>query len=191
MISKTYLFNQLFSAEDCKYIIEAGKREGLTEGTVGYGAKEHVNEGIRKSKKAFLNIHSDAIKPIADRVRLAILDANENCFFLKLKSVPWLDIALQFTEYDASYEGKYEWHTDNSWVGRGDDRKVSFVMQLSEPESYKGGSLEIEDTYIDPQRFGPPGSAICFPSMFKHRVTKVEEGVRYSLVAWARGPRLS
>jgi len=191
MKSKTYLFPKLFSPEDCKYIIEAGKAAGLSEGTVGYGGKEHVNEEIRKSKKAFLPIHSDAIKPIVDRVRLAILDANENCFFLRLKNVPWLDLALQFTEYDASYEVKYEWHTDNSWLGSGDDRKVSFVMQLSDPVTYKGGLLEIEDVEIDPQRFGPQGSAICFPSMFKHRVTKVNEGIRYSLVAWARGPRLS
>lgn len=191
MKSKTYIFPKLFSAEDCRSIIEIGKEQGLTNGTVGYGAEEQLNTSIRKSKKAFLPLHLDHTKPLADRIRLAILDANENCFYLKLKLLPWLDLALQFTEYDASYEGKYEWHTDNSWVGSGDDRKVSFVMQLSEPETYKGGLLEIEDTEIDRTKYGPVGSAICFPSMFKHRVTKIEEGVRYSLVAWARGPRLS
>lgn len=190
MKSKTYLFPALFTPEECNFIVSLGTKE-LREGTVGHGGKQQVNEEIRKSKVNFLDVWKGEGRSVADRVRLAFVDANVNCFYQKLNKVPWLDFGLQFTEYDAKYKAKYNWHTDNHLVGVGDDRKLSIVVQLSAPEAYKGAKLEIEDTLIDEKRFGPQGSAIVFPSFLKHRVTEAEEGVRHSLVSWAMGPRLS
>jgi PKHD-type hydroxylase len=117
---------------------------------------------------------------------------------------------LQYTHYK---EGQfYSWHSDTaldtyhkpqvryaSTVGRGQEemiqsgeyvRKLSFTLQLSEPTDYRGGEVEFLDS--EGQRFLAPkqrGTMIVFDSRTRHRVRKVKEGLRKSIVGWVVGPR--
>ena len=70
-------------------------------------------------------------------------------------------------------------------------RKLSMVIQLSDPKDYEGGILEIHAN----EHYPPPpdelkrrGTIVVFPSFLRHRVIPVTKGVRYSLVAWIEGP---
>ena len=69
-------------------------------------------------------------------------------------------------------------------------RKLSFVVQLSDPDDYEGGNLQLMDegdkTYFAPRE---KGTIIIFDSRTKHRVTKVKKGIRKSIVGWVSGPR--
>ena len=69
-------------------------------------------------------------------------------------------------------------------------RKLSFVLQLSDPDDYEGGNLQLIDesgkSYIAPRQ---RGTMILFDSRTQHRVLKVRKGVRKSLVGWTVGPR--
>jgi PKHD-type hydroxylase len=69
-------------------------------------------------------------------------------------------------------------------------RKLSVVVQLSNPEDYQGGNLQIMDengkSYFVPRK---KGTIIIFDSRANHRVLKVKSGVRKSLVCWVCGPR--
>ena len=69
-------------------------------------------------------------------------------------------------------------------------RKLSVVVQLSDPEDYEGGNLQImsEDgkSYFVPRQ---RGTIVVFDSRAQHRVLKVTKGVRKSLVGWVVGPR--
>jgi PKHD-type hydroxylase len=69
-------------------------------------------------------------------------------------------------------------------------RKLSFVLQLSDPEDYEGGNLQLLDesgsTYFAPRQ---KGTMILFDSRTQHRVLKVKKGVRKSIVGWTVGPR--
>ena len=72
------------------------------------------------------------------------------------------------------------------------DRKISAVVQLSNPEDYEGGLFEIDNDVRPPfdiSRFMPRGSLLIFPSYVKHAVTPVTKGIRRSLVTWYNGPR--
>jgi PKHD-type hydroxylase len=94
---------------------------------------------------------------------------------------------IQFTEYHASQGGHYGWHQD---IGPGmlSLRKVSITVQLSGPEDYQGGDLQIwqgGDNPIDAPK--GKGTVVIFPSYMMHRVTKVTSGVRRSLVLWVGG----
>ena len=117
---------------------------------------------------------------------------------------------LQYTHYK---EGQfYSWHSDTaldtyhkpqvrfaSTVGRGQEemiqsgeyvRKLSFTLQLSDPTDYRGGEVEFLDS--EGQRFLAPkqrGTMIVFDSRTRHRVRKVKEGLRKSIVGWVVGPR--
>ena len=75
------------------------------------------------------------------------------------------------------------------------DRKLSVVVQLSEPEDYEGGVFEIDDVVrpypLNTSLFQPRGSILIFPSYIKHRVLPVTKGVRRSLVTWYNGPKFT
>jgi PKHD-type hydroxylase len=61
-------------------------------------------------------------------------------------------------------------------------------VQLSAPEDYDGGQLELRDG--DEIVSGPrdAGTIVAFPSWVIHRVTPVTRGLRRSLVVWVGGP---
>ena len=69
-------------------------------------------------------------------------------------------------------------------------RKLSFSLQLSDPEDYTGGEVQFMDngrkTYFAPKQ---RGTLIMFDSRTPHRVRKVKSGMRKSLVGWVCGPR--
>ena len=93
--------------------------------------------------------------------------------------------ALQLTNYNQSEQGMYGWHQDyNALVSR----KLSVVLQLSDPKDYEGGNLQIM-TQEEPQTVRKQrGLLTVFPSYNLHQVTPVTQGTRQSLVAWISGP---
>ena len=68
-------------------------------------------------------------------------------------------------------------------------RKLSFVLQLTNPDEYDGGDLQIEDP-LGAVMSAPrtKGTLIFFDSRTRHRVSKVSRGLRKSLVGWVVGP---
>ena len=98
---------------------------------------------------------------------------------------------IQYTEYLASNDGKYEWHQDIG-PGMGSLRKVSITVQLSEPDDYEGGDLELYlgGSFEKPNIEKSPRKAGCvfiFPSYLMHRVAPVTKGTRKSFVLWLGG----
>ena len=88
--------------------------------------------------------------------------------------------------------GNYNWHCDYGISPkRGMSRKLSMSIQLTPPEEYHGGELQIVDyanhTLMIP---GDMGTVIVFDSKLPHKVWPVVWGQRISLVGWANGPRL-
>ena len=67
-------------------------------------------------------------------------------------------------------------------------RRLSATVQLSAPEDYDGGSLELRDGAAVRTATREAGSLVAFPSTTLHRVTPVTRGVRYALVAWYQEP---
>jgi PKHD-type hydroxylase len=103
---------------------------------------------------------------------------------------------VQFAEYEASNLGEYKEHHDVFWLNNDDfyHRKLSCVIQLSDPTEYDGGDL-----VLNPEASPLPlaedirmqGSITYFPSFVRHRVTPVTRGKRYSLTAWFEGRKWS
>jgi PKHD-type hydroxylase len=134
--------------------------------------------------------------------------ANRENFLYDLRCID--GESMQYTRYG---EGQfYGWHNDaglqtqykpvsvgNREEGLHQDfvnenielvRKLSFVMQLSHPDDYEGGNLQLIDeaghNYIAPRT---RGTVILFDSRTQHRVLKVKSGIRKSIVGWTVGPR--
>ena len=137
-----------------------------------------------------------------------IMRANRENFLYDLRNID--GESMQYTRYG---EGMfYDWHNDsglathykpvsvgNRTEGRQQDfvnenlelvRKLSFALQLSDPDDYEGGNVVLLDEagkkYIVPRK---RGTIVLFDSRTQHRVNKVKSGVRKSIVGWVVGPR--
>jgi PKHD-type hydroxylase len=185
------LWGERFSKSTCERIISLAKLLPETEAKVGGGGENigEVNNQIRRSKIRWLY----GTMPDFKDLYLDIVDmfniANRNSFGVDL----WYLHEMQFTEYKSDDEGCYDWHIDTMLQdSKPSHRKLSMVIQLSDPADYEGGQLEIQPWMMEPP---PPevlknqGSVVIFPSLLRHRVTPVTKGTRYSLVAWMEGPK--
>lgn len=93
----------------------------------------------------------------------------------------------QYTEYDASYQGKYDWHIDSYNIHTDMQRKLSMTIQLSDENEYEGGDFVLEVEPDSKYNIKQKGTAIIFPSYLRHKVTPVTKGNRKSLVSWIQG----
>ena len=142
----------------------------------------HTVSNHRKSKLCFIP-KTWEFTEIYLKIFNFINKINKDTFHYNLNEIG----EIQYTEYDESYQGHYDWHID---IGTDltSKRKLSIVIQLSDPTEYEGCELEICGS-------GPPkvcdktkGTMFIFPSFLLHRVTPVTKGTRRSLVLWVTGP---
>ena len=68
-------------------------------------------------------------------------------------------------------------------------RKLSFSIQLTNPDLYEGGDLNIYKEKTPIQASRALGTINFFPSYVLHRVTPVTKGYRNCLVGWVSGPK--
>jgi len=112
-------------------------------------------------------------------------EANKH-FGMELSYLP----ELQFTEYkDVGHF--YGDHHDVDWDrSDGRHRKISIVVQLSDPKEYTGGDFTFMTTQSpDPITVKKRGTVIAFVSYYDHAVSPILSGSRTSLVGWYEGPR--
>ena len=148
--------------------------------------KEEEYDAIRKSKTAWISLTPDTTW-LYDR--LAYVARMLNSQYWRLDLDGFVE-DFQYTLYDEP-NSHYTWHMDTvKNVDGHTSRKLSMVVQLSDPDDYSGGDLQIrggpEDTTVRRER----GLITVFPSYMLHRVTPLESGVRKSLVVWISGPPL-
>jgi predicted 2-oxoglutarate/Fe(II)-dependent dioxygenase YbiX len=152
----------------------------LAEAKLGAGA---TNAAVRRSRVVFL-----AIEPkyrwLYERIWAAAEVCNRSFFGVDITGV---EANVQLARYDSSDNGFYDWHTD--FAGFRPLRKLSFSVQLSAPDDYDGGDLELWAANRPQVAVRERGALIAFPSFTLHRVAPVTRGTRWSLVAWILGNR--
>lgn len=94
----------------------------------------------------------------------------------------------QAASYKSSEAGHFAWHSDIGHGVAACKRKLTLVLQLSEPSTYDGGDLEIMLGAQVLSANRAQGCVSVFPSFSLHQVTPVKSGVRHSVTVWAHGP---
>ena len=157
------------------------------EGSGGIGFDGTTfNNNYRETKIRWISAYDN--KDIVDVIWYFANTANRNAFNF---DVNYLN-DIQYTVYEGTANAKYDWHCDTFWANPTCyDRKITVVIQLSDPNDYEGGLFQFDPQYEQPdqQSLMSQGSAIVFPSFLQHRVTPVTKGTRRSLVAWIEGPK--
>jgi PKHD-type hydroxylase len=122
---------------------------------------------------------------IMDRMVKVVAEANRAAFDFALDDFAE---SAQIARYGAEGQGHFDWHSDIGSGALAARRKLTIVVQLSDPESYSGGQLELRPDSNIRLADQAQGTATVFPSFVLHRVTPVTAGVRWSLTLWAHGP---
>lgn len=79
----------------------------------------------------------------------------------------------------------YGLHVDDAMMG-GLRTDLSFTLFLSDPATYDGGELVIEDTFEPRAIKLNAGDLILYPSTTLHRVAPVTRGERLAIVGWVQ-----
>ena len=170
-----YWFDKVFSQEDLQYIDNLQNLYNFELGTtVGAG------DEVRKSKIKWITYDENS-DWLYERIKDMVIEAN-GIWEFDIHSI--ID-NIQYTEYYGG-GGHYGWHMD---IGPApiNHRKISITIQLSNPDEYVGGDLELWTGVGQLSAPRSQGCAVLFPSYMLHRVTPVESGVRKSLVLWVGG----
>jgi PKHD-type hydroxylase len=118
--------------------------------------------------------------------RMAFVARQLNAKFYNFDLYGFLE-DMQYTIYYGEVNGHYTWHIDMSDSAPA-ARKLSLVLQLSDPSEYEGGDLQVwegpEPKTVDKKK----GMIAAFPSWTLHRVTPVTKGIRHTVVVWVCGP---
>lgn len=182
-LSNYATWENAFSDEELNKIIMIGESLNKIDATVGTGADSKVSEDTRKSQISWISLNNDT-SFIYDRIGYVARQLNGQFFGFNLYGFVE---DLQYTTYRPQGDF-YSWHMDTN-DGHSAPRKLSLVLQLSDPTEYDGGELQTmtaaEPTTIPKKK----GLIVAFPSFIVHRVKPVTRGVRRSLVVWLTGER--
>ena len=173
----------IFTPEQCKLIIEAGRSEPRQQGQVGGGATGTIDTKTRTSHiswipfKKMLDMYKDIEK--------LMQKTNRNHFGFDGMT---LTEPAQYTEYPEG--GFYDWHIDSdiNCAHEPPVRKISMTCLLSPESEFEGGDLEVmsEGKVAKLKQ----GQIVFFASFVRHRVKPVIKGNRKSLVMWFGGTPL-
>lgn len=173
-----------FSDEEIDIILNICNKLNIEKATLGGTPNDEDFSEIRVSKVGWLNQNPETMW-IYDR--LAYVARNLNAKFYGFDLFGFVE-DMQFTIYDSETYGHYTWHIDMSEASPS-TRKLSLVLQLSDPSEYEGGELQTmnskEPSIIDKKK----GLIAAFPGWALHRVTPVTSGIRKTLVVWIAGPQ--
>jgi PKHD-type hydroxylase len=179
----------VFSDRQCERIIELGcSLPSDDAGLEGAAGESTSDVSLRRSRTAWIP-YDESSAWIYRKLALVAERANRRYRF----ELTGFEEDLQFTSYDRP-GAFYTWHQDglDATVA---NRKLSLVVQLSDPSEYEGAELEVFATVEHSHRDGSAGdrnaargTVVVFPSFELHRVCPLRSGVRHSLVSWVSGP---
>ena len=173
----------IFTPEQCKMIIEAGRAEPRNDASVGN--KEGTKESVIDTKTRTSHISWIPFKKMGDMykdIEKIMKTTNGNHFGFDGMTITEM---AQYTEYPEG--GFYDWHVDNDVNMQHEPpvRKISMTLLLSPESEFEGGDLELQaEGKVAKIK---QGQAIFFASFIRHRVKPVTRGRRQSLVMWFGG----
>jgi PKHD-type hydroxylase len=129
-------WNDGFTANELEEVKKICAVLQLEEAKVGNGDNSVVDSDVRRTKIGWIKNQAET-SWLYDRI--AFIARNLNSQFYRYNLYGFVE-DLQYTLYEEGNEGFYTWHIDQG-AKTNCPRKLSLVIQLSEPEEYEGGEL--------------------------------------------------
>ena len=173
----------IFTPEQCQDIIDMGHKQKTEEAKVGHKEEKGGKYDTKKRITTISWIPFKALPQMYQVIERTMKQVNGNHFGYEGMVITE---PAQFTEYPTG--GFYDWHMDAEVNCQWEPpvRKISMTILLSPDKEFEGGDLEFMSEGNKPPQL-VQGQAIFFCSLIRHRVAKVEKGIRRSLVMWFGG----
>lgn len=182
-------FKSYFSKQQCEEILNLGMEVPSQDAYVGLNGEEVSDSAMRRSTIRFLSRQNPTFKSLFDDLWRMAIEANNDFFDIHITKLDYVQLA----EYNYTNRGEYKDHQDVFWLNNDPlyHRKLSCIIQLSDPTEYTGGDFEFVNTTHVPLRddIRLQGTVVFFPSFITHRATPVLRGTRHSIAAWFEGPK--
>jgi len=170
----------IFNDKDCSLLIREAYKKGFESSALGNDAEGGIysNPEIRKSFSARIPIAEN--NWLQEKLISALSKVNSE-FKFDLDGI----MDLQVLKYNV---GSYiKPHLDIYSHRSEVQRKVTFVIQLTDQEEYVGGDLRLHINYEPVTMTKKKGTLIAFPAYTLHDVTEILFGKRYSCIGWCFG----
>lgn len=166
------IVKQLLAAEQVALLRSRLEGGPWVDGRATAGA-----EASRVKNNLQIEIGSAAHKELSDMVKGALHASDA---FKSLTLTRRISTIL-FSRYETGME--YGAHTDDAYRAlEGVRSDIAVTIFLSDPESYEGGALVVDDAAI---RLAA-GDAVIYPASSIHRVSTVTRGARLAAVFWVQ-----
>jgi PKHD-type hydroxylase len=173
------VYRDVFSKEECEALIEIFKGDEVVADFMDEKEGKYLS---------FIELHkTSCVQHYYDRMFACVTRANKENF--KFDPSLYLAENMYINKYSAEDKNYRGWHVDGVFSDNPyySSRKLSAVVQLSDPLSYTGGELEFME-YHDPKEIiSHQGTVVIFPAFEWHKVTPVLSGDRYSMVMFVNG----
>jgi len=170
------LQNILFSKEECDTILSFSKTFKKSNVTT-----KSTSNSRHKFTSSYNKEHRDSLTAGVDYLEIGkIILPKISLLDDTIISSPTSMTMVKYEE--GHYFKKHQDRSNQNFF----ERKKTIVIQLSEEDTYKGGSLRIWETHKNPYITASKkiGNTIIFDSGHYHAVTPLDVGTRYALVCW-------
>lgn len=175
-------YESYFSPEECDQLIKDHEHVESWQGGVVSGENAQNIDVVDDIRTVSIKTVSHQTCPwVYDKLNQLVWDANQ---FYQYDLVGFME-EMQLLHYGEDINGgHYDLHQDHG-AGALSTRKLTIIVQLSDPSEYEGCQTEIVCSGWAPQN---KGDVVIFPSYTPHRVTPLTKGNRNALVVWVNGP---
>lgn len=164
----------IFSKDECTQILENCIEElWLPSKVVG-------SNDLHKSSRQ--KLRGDVTEFPFNNLRDITKAANTEIYDFKLLGIIDQDFPQVF-KYDTN--DYYNWHIELNPMAP--SRKLTFIVNLSDPESYTGGELEFLNTKTDATSMATQGAVLIFPSFMPYKINPVTSGTKHIIVGHVHG----
>lgn len=175
----------LYTPHECHRLVSMMTDDGWTAAGITGNEGSGSRTGAKVRSASTQNLPPAAGWAVERLVR-AITAINEEIFRFRLWGIPSTDVP-SIVRYLADEGGHFSPHID---AGSGmSTRKVTYVVQLSDPGDYAGGDLVVQEGGKAAPK--EQGMLTLFPAMLTHVVAPVLRSKRYALIGWVHGPTLA
>lgn len=168
--------SELFTKEECETIIGNCIEELWLPATVVGNTDGNFHRSRRQKLRG--DIAGFPFLNIRDVTKLA----NVNVYDFKLLGIIDQDFPQIFSYGENDF---YKMHMELNSMSS--SRKLSFIINLSDPDSYEGGDIEFLNISADSALLQEQGACLIFPSYLAYSIAPVTKGTKKIIVGHVHG----
>ena len=166
--------SELFTIEQCKQIMsECVDELWIPTSVVGH---ENFHKATRQK------LRGDTQGFPFGNIRDVTKEANSSIFDFNLLGIIDQDYPQVFRYSAGDF---YNMHIELTPMAP--SRKITFIVNLSDPNDYKGGNIEFLNIDADPSMLNEQGSCLIFPSFMPFKINEVTEGNKCIIIGHVHG----